>query len=504
MTYPDQKQYLESIRSAEDNFDKLSELRPVPGLRGEPYMSSGNYSVVFKMTDGAKEYAVKCFTREQAGRAEAYTKIMHCLAAVKSPYIVDMEYLDEELFVDVNGGTNYPVLKMEWVDGMPLNRYVKQNKDDRRCLRLLADTFCDMARWLLRQPIAHGDLKPDNILVRRDGTLVLVDYDGMFVPSMTGEKWRETGTPPYSHRLRQQMPFDAYADDYAITLIALMLRAAEVCGADYDALETAARKGIKALTERLASADIIADARLCALLAAYHKVDTCGIIDGSLAGMLLSFGDDVETRRRLLAGNDESVPQPTSAPTASRQVAKDKGTIAGHEYVDLGLSVKWATCNVGANSPEDYGDYYAWGETSIKSSYDEDNCETWEKSIGDIKGTSRDVAHVKWGGSWRMPTEAEFGELFDPENYTWTWTTQGGHKGYKVTSRKNGNSIFLPAAGWRGGSSLGGQEDGGGYWISTPNGGGTLYARGLFFDSSNYYTYWGSRYHGHTVRPVAE
>ena len=477
MTYPDQKQYLQSISSAEDNFDKLSELRPVPGLRGEPYMSSGNYSVVFKMTDGAKEYAVKCFTREQAGRAEAYKKITQSLAAVKSPYIVNMEYLDEELFVDVNGGTNYPVLKMEWVDGMPLNRYVKQNKDDRRCLRLLADSFCDMARWLLRQPIAHGDLKPDNILVRRDGTLVLVDYDGMFVPSMAGEKWRETGTPPYSHRLRQQMPFDAHADDYAITLITLMLRAAEVCGADYGALETAAGKGIKAFTERLASTDIIADARMCALLAAYHKVDTCGTIDGSLAGMLLSFGDDVETHRRLLAGN---------------------------EYVDLGLSVKWATCNVGANSPEDYGDYYAWGETSTKSSYDDDNYETCDKDIGDIGSTSRDVARVKWGGSWRMPTRTEFKELLNKDNCTWEWTTLNGREGYKVTSRKNGNSIFFPAAGYRNGTSLNLREEYGFYWSSTLWESDTQNAYSLYLCSSYHITLWVGRNCGLTVRPVAE
>ena len=181
------------------------------------------------------------------------------------------------------------------------------------------------------------------------------------------------------------------------------------------------------------------------------------------------------------------------------------GTIVGHEYVDLGLSVKWATCNVGASSPEDYGDYYAWGETSTKSSYDEDSCATWNKSIGDIGGTSRDVAHVKWGGSWRMPTVAEFDELLDSENCTWTWTTQGGHKGYKVTSRKNGNSIFLPAARYRYGTLLRGREEDGGYWSSTPYWDGTREAYYLDIYISGYYRTEGSdRYDGRTVRPVAE
>ena len=483
MTYPDQSQYLQSILSAEDNFDRLSDLRPVPGLRGEPYMDSGNFSVVFKMTDGTKEYAVKCFTRELPGRTEAYTKITRSLAAIESQYMVDMEYLDDELYVDVNGGAEFPVLKMEWIDGIPLDRYVRQARGDRRRLRQLGDHFCDMARWLLCQPIAHGDLKPDNILVRRDGTLVLVDYDGMFVPSMAGEKWRESGTPPYSHRLRREMSFDAHADDYAVILIALMLRVVEACEFDYDTLASAAGKGIEAFMECLSSAGVIGDARVCALLAAYHKVYTYGTIDGSLAGMLLSLGDDVERYRLLDAGAEAT-----------------SGTINGHGYVDLGLSVKWATCNVGASSPEDYGDYYAWGETSVKTSYTEDNCSTYGESIGDIGGTSRDVAHVKWDGSWRMPTEAEFEELID--RCTWTWTTRGGKSGYKVTG-PSGKSIFLPAAGYRYETSLSDAGSFGGYWSSTSW--ISDYAYYLKFNSSGHNVHSACRHdYGRTVRPVSE
>ena len=190
--------------------------------------------------------------------------------------------------------------------------------------------------------------------------------------------------------------------------------------------------------------------------------------------------------------------------SSSSGVSGTSGTHQSHEYVDLGLSVKWATCNVGASKPSDYGDYYAWGETSTKSSYNSDNCETWNKSIGDIRGTSRDVAHVKWGGSWRMPTKAEFDELCNSDNCTWTWTTQGGHKGYKVTSKKNGNSIFLPAAGWRLGTSLYYREELGNYWRSTPYESNPQYAYGLYFNSGNHSTDWSSRSYGRTVRPVAE
>jgi hypothetical protein len=169
----------------------------------------------------------------------------------------------------------------------------------------------------------------------------------------------------------------------------------------------------------------------------------------------------------------------------------------GHEYVDLGLSVKWATCNVGANSPEDYGEYYAWGETSTKSSYTRDNCETWNQKIGDIKGTNRDVAHVKWGGSWRMPTKEEFDELREKCNWEWTGS------GYKVTG-PNGNSIYLPAAGFRSYEELYGEDSFGYYWSSTTELDSTTNSNFLDFDITAAYTDWGNCFTGHTVRPVLE
>ena len=176
-------------------------------------------------------------------------------------------------------------------------------------------------------------------------------------------------------------------------------------------------------------------------------------------------------------------------------------TINGHGYVDLGLSVKWATCNVGASSPEDYGSYYAWGETSVKTIYTVENCSTYGITIGDIGGTSCDVAHVKWGGSWRMPTEAEFEELVD--RCTWTWTTQGGKAGYKVTGPSS-KSIFLPATGYRFGASLNFAGSHGYRWSSTPDSSGTSVAYSLRFGSSSHRVSYGSRSYGHTVRPVSE
>ena len=185
------------------------------------------------------------------------------------------------------------------------------------------------------------------------------------------------------------------------------------------------------------------------------------------------------------------------------KISQATGTVDGHEYVDFVLSVKWATCNVGASSPSDYGNYYAWGEVRTKSEYTEDNCATWNKSMGDISGNSTyDAARYNWGGKWRLPTKAECQELVD--NCTWTWITQGGHKGYKVTSNKNGASIFLPAAGARHGSSLDQAGESGCYWSSTPFESITQDAYDLTFYSGDRYVAWDYRRRGRSVRPVSE
>ncbi|MBR5848530.1 MAG: TIR domain-containing protein [Bacteroidaceae bacterium] len=149
----------------------------------------------------------------------------------------------------------------------------------------------------------------------------------------------------------------------------------------------------------------------------------------------------------------EEVPAPVQKQTEQQvfdsqvaTAAATSGTINGHEWVDLGLSVKWATCNIGATAPEEYGDYFAWGETTTKSEYTKENSKTYRKVFSDIAGNPEyDAARANWGSSWRLPTPGECLEL--EYNCTWLWTIKGGNKGYKVTSKKNGNSIFLPAAG---------------------------------------------------------
>ena len=194
--------------------------------------------------------------------------------------------------------------------------------------------------------------------------------------------------------------------------------------------------------------------------------------------------------------------------------------INGHEYVDLGLSsgTKWATCNVGASKPDEYGGYYAWGETTEKDDY---TWETYKWCNGDEHSLTKyctdsyygkidnrtvlapedDVAHVKWGGTWRMPTIEEIKELLN--ECSWQWTNRRGVDGYRVIG-PNGKSIFLPAAGYR-------------FWSEAYNGGslGYYWSSSLYSDNSNnacclnFFSFghdWndGGRHGGHSVRPVSK
>ena len=205
-----------------------------------------------------------------------------------------------------------------------------------------------------------------------------------------------------------------------------------------------------------------------------------------------------------------------------------------HEYVDLGLSVKWAPCHIGAGKPEDYGDYYAWGELEPKESY------TWEnyrfRTRGYDEGTVRlskytsiyytglydengisiaddktqldledDVAHVRWGGNWRLPTDEEMNELID--SCTWTWTTLNGVKGCRVTSNRSGytdRSIFLPATGKYGFESENKSAGTWGhYWSSSVNKDKTSYRAGVLAIGSGYASVKETfRNHGQSIRPV--
>ena len=178
----------------------------------------------------------------------------------------------------------------------------------------------------------------------------------------------------------------------------------------------------------------------------------------------------------------------------------ETGEINGHAYVDLGLSVKWATCNVGANSPEEYGQYFAWGETSPKTEFTEENSLTNKKHMEDFSGDEQyDAAAANWGGGWRMATSDEYTELIN--DCTWVLVE---NEGYKVTG-PNGNSIFIPTSGFYNGSTL--DNSGTFSWSSTPcneydndvqSKAFCIYADFIFVSNL------ADRFVGATVRPVVE
>ena len=227
MQYPLISEYVRAIQDASSNLDKLAHLVPVLDDHGEPYRSSGAFAVVFKMKDEqtGKCYALKCFTEEQEGRAEAYRQIADELEFVDSSYVTSVKYLDKEIFVDSSCEEDeFPVLLMDWIDGETMENYIAENYQDNYAMAMLCYRFCKMAAWLRSQPFAHGDIKPDNIMVRPDGNLTLVDYDGMFVSAMKGQKSPTIGTKDFSHPLRTVDDFNETIDDFALASIALSLK----------------------------------------------------------------------------------------------------------------------------------------------------------------------------------------------------------------------------------------------------------------------------------------
>lgn len=178
------------------------------------------------------------------------------------------------------------------------------------------------------------------------------------------------------------------------------------------------------------------------------------------------------------------------------------GEYNGHAVVDLGLSVKWATMNIGASTPYDAGDHYAWGEVYTKKKYAERTSVTIKVDMPNIAGNKNyDAAAATWGGSWRMPTRTEMLELVN--RCEWTWTTQNEVKGYLVTG-PNGNSIFLPESGYSDRNYTHATGNTSYYWTSTPGAGYSKEAFILIF-YKNYFGCEGSpRSNGYSIRPVSK
>ncbi|MCC8061816.1 MAG: WG repeat-containing protein [Rikenellaceae bacterium] len=229
-------QYPTTVRYAETILNPDGLLRSLPGLSSSvpPDFSSGAYGVVFRVEVAGKPCALKCFTRHQPGRAEAYRRIVRILDGVReseegSRYLVPLQWLEDEItvFGEDDTASVYPAVLMDWVEGRSLTREIAAavSSSDKEALGRLSEAFDRMALWLLAQPFAHGDLKPDNIMVRPDGGLALIDYDGLYLPEMAGERAREIGTEGFRHPERSETVFGKHIDDFPVALISLGLRA---------------------------------------------------------------------------------------------------------------------------------------------------------------------------------------------------------------------------------------------------------------------------------------
>lgn len=450
MTYPLISEYVEAIESAEDNFGELANLRPVTGSDGKPVMTSGNFAVVFKMRHAltGRLYAVKCFTRDQPGRAESYRMIADELECVSSSFLVHFSYHEKELYVDTDRSdeAEFPVLLMDWVEGMNLDQYLRQHMGDKDALRVLAFRFSKLAMWLTTQPFAHGDVKPDNIMVRNDdGSLVLIDYDGMYVPAMRGQRARELGSPDFRHPSRTEDAFNEHADDFPLASMLLSLRAI----ADDPSL-----------WERYGAAD-----RLLFSQKDYRDIGSCEVLReifpssctelNTLAGLFaiaLSEGDLSKVSFRLLSlarpERGVGIPAGPSRVGASHTI--------GNPVIDRLISnmvrVEGGTFMMGAT--EEQGSYARDWEKPVHQvtlsgfsigKYEVTQAE-WQAVMGcnpsKRKGDNRPVEWVSWddcqvfigklngmtGLSFRLPTEAE-----------WEYAARGGNrsKGFMYAGSNN-------------------------------------------------------------------
>ena len=418
------------------------------------------------------------------------------LYRLRHPGIVHVSDVFEE------NGTAYYV--MDYVDGRSLQDIVASEGPlpEGRALKYVRQVAGALA-YVHSNNRLHLDIKPGNVMVDKSDNAILIDFgaskqydeeNGENTSTLVG---KTPGYAPLEQMSNRVTNFFPATDIYALgaTLYKLLTAVTPP-----DAAMLASGGEELAPLPSAVSANI---RRAISATMSLKKDDRPQSIDGFLAII-----DGAEASKSLAEqARPSEDPRPADDSTVLDEKEKHggsgRGFINGHEWVDLGLSVKWATCNVGASSPSDYGDYYAWGEISTKSKYEETNSSAYRVSMGDISGDSRyDTARANRGGTWRLPTRAEIQELID--NCTWQWTTQDGHKGCKVTG-PNGSSIFLPAAGLRGGSSLCYVGDYGDYWSSTPNMGDARNACHLSFNNRSFHDwYWDSRYYGRSIRPVSD
>ena len=429
------------------------------------------------------------------------------IAGLSHPHIIRIHDIFEE------NGTAYYV--MEHIGNGSLADYVKSSGqlDEAEALHYIRQ-IADALEYIHERSMNHLDIKPSNILLDEKRNAVLIDFG---LSKRYDEEGNQTSTTPVgiSHGYA---PIEQYKKGGVGTFSP---------ATDIYSLGATLYKLLTGNTPPDAT-DLMDDE--LPTLPSHISTGTASAIAKSMQAGRKSRPQSIAEFLTLL-GNENSatnsqsyqtkeeteettvlVDSESSSQEQEEQPSPNKSNfINGHEFVDLGLSVKWATCNIGAEKPEDYGDYFAWGETEPKKVYSEDtykHCtKGWlfnkYKDIGEnISGTEYDAARTNWGGSWRMPTNMEIHDLID--KCKWDWITNDNNNGYKIIG-PNGNSIFLPAAGFRYGTLLGDVGIEGCYCSSI------LYkdiithnACNLNFDRDSPIVNWILRTNGQSIRPVSD
>lgn len=229
MLYPSITEYLSAIQSAEDNFDKLSSYRPVLDIDNNPIFSSGSCAVVFKMKDSVDSsiYAVRCFLKDTFTRKgimpiEERIQILNSeIKKANLSYFVDYEYLPKELFVDSKGADDneQDVVRMRWIEGASLKKYLLENRNNPSLIGKLADKFLQLCRDLRLAQIAHGDFQHDNIIIDRDGNIKLIDYDSLYTPLLGQVSDLIEGYRDYQHPSRKDNNLSTEKLDYFSELV---------------------------------------------------------------------------------------------------------------------------------------------------------------------------------------------------------------------------------------------------------------------------------------------
>ena len=402
----------------------------------------------------------------------------------------------------------------------------------------------------------HLDVKPSNVLIDKEGNAVLIDFGISKHYDYDGHQTSSTpvgiskGYAPIEQYSQSTLEFNPATDIYSLGATLYKLLTGDtppeasllVSNPKLLIFPSSVSEPMAALIRRCMSPSL--DARPQSISEFLGLLDealaAASVIDDTLVESegdddTVIAGGDIQDKDNGGAGKKDQSPSPKPkslrwlwwliallvafAGAASvlfigndagtSDTVKTTGMHEGYYWVDLGLSVKWATCNVGASSPGDYGHYYAWGETDLKEAFYDYNSITYGELFEDIAGNPKfDVARSKWKGDWRMPTRAELQELLD--ECTWSWSNQNGHAGYEVTSKINGQSIFLPAAGsiYEERTVREGEE--GIYWSSSPGENQQHVSYFLLFDDvhldderpGRLMMDWGDRLFGFSVRPV--